>query len=709
MERNFYSNKDFRDLVNRINAEFKRRSTYKWYNPLTPPTVGEDRTPPRIEGVKDYNGDTVNPPLTEGSYTINNPSNMSFSPTRNISHEAVGLNPAGVDGNEYPTTSAAAWTVDEVRNFLIGLSRIKDIDFFYGLDEEPGLAFRDPQKIEDFVRTLESEPVSRKTIRGILDSEYEGEEIDPVSGKLGPHNFFDDYGIPVGAHIEDGEKRSFGIRNPGLTPLVRRNAIDQDNHRNDIVTTRYFGGNSMTSEGTTSEDDFNPRNPMKAKYRYSNTRAIYAGSSNNSCVGACTGLCYQTCDNQCSESCSTTCYSRCGNACTSSCGQKCGTGCDSSCEMSCSTGCRTKAGYSCVNAGAETATILTSGGKDGIPASVAIRSTTFSCSGCSYSCQFYPNRKTTCWDAGCMSQCFISCSTGCATSCTGACIGADSYSGGTGCSTHCTMNCVQQCHTTCEIVCTQTCFSRCTTNCTDNCLNACTTQCGTGCANGCTVACKGCTAECVGTCAGLADARYCSGCSSEGGCAAECMFGCNNNCLSVGCRGVCASDSSTACDSNCRSSCYSSSCTSLCENQCTDRCTTCVNTCGHSCGACTGECDTSCSMECNLNCSLECANSCSQSCLSSCTEGCNGCTNLCYSCTAECIGICSFRCEVTCTLCANNCTHWCDTSCEHTCFNDCILTCHAGCSESCLGTVIGRTGERESFRKIKEENDNGED
>lgn len=695
MRDKLYSNKDFNTIKDRLNKEFKRRSTYNWYNPLSEPTIGSDKTPPRVSGVLGFDAKPINPPLTDGSYTINNPSNMSFSPSRNITYESVGSNPAGVDSNVYPTTSAAAWTVDEAKNYLLGLAKMKDIELFYGLDEEPGLAFRDPNKLEERITEMENELLNVKTDEEFPSGELDGEEIDADMGTLGPTNFFDDYGIPVGQSIPEGEESKFGIKNPGYTPLSRRDQINQENDRSHTTIVISAGGNNI------SGNDFNPRNP-KAGEAYPG-RAIYTGVNTTSCAGACTGLCYQTCDNQCSESCSTTCWSQCGNACTSSCGMKCGSQCVNSCEMSCSSGCKDNAGHSCLNSGTKAMKFITKGGKDGVKPSITIETETYSCSGCAYSCQFYPNRKTTCWDAGCMTQCFTSCNTGCATSCVGACIGEDGYTGGSGCSDKCTMNCVNICSASCETLCVHSCFTGCDTDCSDNCVYTCATNCGESCSTGCTNTCTGCSHECTGNCADAADSRQCAGCSSQGGCSSECMFGCNNNCLSAGCRGVCASETGGGCDANCRNSCSSSSCTSLCENQCTDQCTTCVNTCGWQCGPCSSTCSSSCSQECNIQCSQNCANSCEESCFSSCTEGCNGCTNLCYSCTGMCVGVCSFKCEVTCSHCANKCSHWCDTSCGKQCFSNCDNECVTGCSASCSGYVTGRETEKESFKIIKED------
>ena len=46
MNRDLYSNTEFTDLKRRLNQEIQRRGTYSWWDPLTLPSVGEDRTPP---------------------------------------------------------------------------------------------------------------------------------------------------------------------------------------------------------------------------------------------------------------------------------------------------------------------------------------------------------------------------------------------------------------------------------------------------------------------------------------------------------------------------------------------------------------------------------------------------------------------------------------------------------------------------------------
>ena len=60
------------------------------------------------------------------------------------------------------------------------------------------------------------------------------------------------------------------------------------------------------------------------------------------------------------------------------------------------TKCENTTGYACINAGAQTVEISSTGGVNGVEAQNHLRFTTISCNGCSYSCQFYPNKKTTC-------------------------------------------------------------------------------------------------------------------------------------------------------------------------------------------------------------------------------------------------------------------------------------------------------------------------
>ena len=719
MNQDYYSNLEFSELVKRINEEMMRRSTYHWWDPFTQPTVGSDRSSPL--SIPDI-GTRVR--VNDKTYTINNPSSGSIEPTRNIKYPAHGENPAGkvnkdiLYKGDVPNTSAAELNVDELHNLLVGLSKIQDINLFYGRDEVPMTAFRNPQGIEDALVDAENSklnsllhesdisPTKNDPNGGITDrknpdypiedhpvtypmedgkyimpsGEFDGEEIKTHEG-LGPHNFYDDYGALPG-------NANYHPFNNYISEQVRRDWHDQDNQRKDVHTFVVEGGKPSTRFGT------NPRNPqMGYEYR---SKYVYGGNQ-GSCVGQCVGLCYTTCDNICSESCETTCWNRCGNACTASCGNSC-TSCSGQCMESCKTKCETVTGYACLKSGAKTVKITTVGGKDGIPAQNTISHTLHKCAGCSYSCQFYPNKKTECWDSGCMGKCFISCNTACSTSCYGGCIDNEAhdidgykYGKGRGCSAGCTLNCIGQCSGVCAGFCISTCFNTCKTSCSDNCTWTCMTMCGDGCSFGCTKGCTGCAETCTMNCREKANDKTCTGCSSIGGCKTECMFDCNRNCMGQGCRSICGIESAGACESNCRLSCMSSSCTSMCSDACSSMCTTCVNTCGFQCGACSSLCSTGCESACNINCTQDCSNNCSENCSHSCSEECGGCSNLCYSCVGMCIGICSTKCESSCSSCANQCGWWCDSSCNRACMSDCASYCINSCTGSCATYLTSNT------------------
>ena len=716
LNRALYSNTEFTELKERLNQEIRRRGTFKWWDPLTVPSVGSDKTPPL--SLPDI-GPRVQ--ISEKTYTINNPSEGSIEPTRNIEYPAHGENPGGSDPDpktNVPNTSAAELNVDELKNLLVGLSKIQDINLFYGRDEVEFTAFRDPQGIEDAVNAAaesklnsllhESDisPTKNDPNGGVTDQkddnypnnthevtypmedgiyvmpsgESDGEEVKLFKG-LGPENFYDDYGAEPG-------NSNYHPMNRFVSEQVRRDWHDQDHNRNDIHTFRVEGGLPSTRFGT------NPRNPNPGNsYR---SRPAYGGNK-GSCVGACTGLCYVTCDNQCGESCTTTCFNRCGEACTSSCGNVC-TGCSNMCYTSCKTKCENITGYACLKAGAKAVKITTTGGTNGEPAKNNIEYTLHSCEGCSYSCQFYPNKKTECWDAGCMGKCFISCSSSCSTSCYGGCINNNSESGdtfksgkGQGCSGGCTLNCIGFCSGVCAGYCVQTCWHTCKGTCSDNCSWTCSTRCGDGCMTGCTNGCTGCSSECTGDCKDVAMVKACSGCGMEGGCSTTCMFDCNRNCMGWGCRSICGTEAGSSCEANCRLNCTGTSCTAMCSDACSNQCTTCVNTCGFQCGACTGQCSTGCESACNINCTENCSNSCSDNCVHSCTEECSGCSNLCYSCVGMCIGICSVKCENGCSSCVNMCSWWCDSSCNRECLSNCSQFCINTCSGSCATFLSSET------------------
>ena len=379
MNSNVFSNSEFTEMKNRINDEIKRRGGFSWWDPLTTPSVGEDRTP--AISTPDI-GNRVE--VDDKTYTINNPSEGSLERTRNIKYPAHGENPGGQNPEpltSIPNTSAAQVNVDEMRNYLIGLSKIKDINLFYGRDEVDTLAFRDPTGIEDVLSSaekdllnkplhesdispikndpnggmkniknpnypVENHPVTYPQENGIYvmpSGEHDGEE-----GIVGPTNFFDDFGAKPG----DGDYHPY---NRHTSNLVCRVDTSQDNERNiDPVITHY--GNSPSSRFGA-----NPRNPNQGTPYAS--RAVFGGMK-GTCNSQCTGLCFRTCDNECSESCYSTCWNRCGEACTSTCGNVC-TGCSTLCYTSCKTKCENTSGYACVKAGARVVKIEALGGKNG--------------------------------------------------------------------------------------------------------------------------------------------------------------------------------------------------------------------------------------------------------------------------------------------------------------------------------------------------------
>lgn len=704
LNRNLYSNIEFTALKEQLNQEIQRRGTYRWWDPLTVSSVGEDKS---LALSLPDEGERF--PVDEKTYTINTSSEGSIERTRNIQYPAHGENPSGQLPNNkttVPNTSAAQFNTDEIRNYLVGLAKIQDVNLFYGRDEIKNLAFRDPQGIVDAVEAARKSELNRPLhlsdlspikndpnggltgrknpdypveheveypvesgIHVMPSGEYDGEELLHHGGPS-IQNFYDDYGAKPGdAH--------FHPYNRFTSAIVDRSWVDQGHNRDDLPTKLREGGVPSTRFGA------NPRNPNQGnQYR---SRPAFGGVI-GACNVACTGLCYQTCDNQCSESCSTTCWNRCGEACTSTCGNVC-TGCSTMCYTSCKTKCENSTGYSCLKAGAKAVKITSSGGNKGEYVKNNVSVTLYTCNGCAYTCQFYPNKKTECWDTGCMGRCFTSCNTYCSTTCFGGCVDntpneTGSYKTGTGrgCSAGCTINCVGLCHGTCEGYCIQTCWHACKATCTDNCSWECQTNCGNGCFQKCTRGCTGCS-SCTGSCEGRANNRGCVGCGTVGGCTSSCQHDCNKNCIGWGCRSICGIDAAGACEANCRLNCMATSCTAMCSDACSSQCTTCVNTCGFQCGPCTSQCSAGCGAECNITCSERCVHSCDLNCVHSCSEVCGGCSNLCYSCIGMCIGVCSVKCEYGCSSCANNCGWWCDSSCNRACFGN--------CSEYCINTCVG--------------------
>lgn len=723
MNKNIYSNTELTAIKEKINREILRRGTFSWWDPLTNPSVGTDRDGPLT--IPDV-GNKLH--VDNKTYTINNPSEGSIERTRNILYPDQGNNPAGqlppdspISITSEPNTSAAQLNVDEMRNYLVGLSKIHDINLFYGRDEIQNLAFRDPNGIDEVVEMAKTDKLNvprhesnlspeRNDPNGgytnITHPEYpninnhmvtysmengqyvmpsgesDGEELLKYEG-VGVHNFYDDYGAKPG----DADYHPY---NRYVSEQVRRDWNNQGDYREDNTEIRVEGGVHSLRFGA------NPRNPEKGNpYR---SRAVYGGVP-GTCQVACTGMCYVTCDNECSESCSTTCWNRCGEACTSTCGNVC-TGCSTMCYTSCKTKCENSTGYSCLKAGAKSIKITTIGGTNGIHAQNVISIETYACNGCAYTCQFYPNKKTECWDSGCMGKCFISCNTSCSTSCYGGCIdnnneGSENDNNyktgkGRGCSAGCTLNCIGLCSGVCEGYCIHTCWHACKQTCSDNCSWHCSTDCGSGCYQACSMNCTGCT-SCAGNCTGQSYSRGCIGCGIEGGCTSSCQHDCNKNCIGWGCRSICGIDAAGACEANCRLNCTATSCTAMCSDACSGRCSTCVNTCGYQCGACSSLCSTGCESACNINCTDSCKNNCSENCVNSCSEECGGCSNLCYSCIGMCIGVCSVKCSDGCSSCTNTCGWWCDSSCNQACFANCDSFCINTCSGSCATYLESNT------------------
>lgn len=92
MNRNLYSNTEFTELKKRLNQEILRRGSYKWWDPLTIPSVGEDKDPPLNIPDTDTGRRFQ---VDESTYTINNPSEGSIERTRNIKFPAHGEKPRG--------------------------------------------------------------------------------------------------------------------------------------------------------------------------------------------------------------------------------------------------------------------------------------------------------------------------------------------------------------------------------------------------------------------------------------------------------------------------------------------------------------------------------------------------------------------------------------------------------------------------------------
>lgn len=666
MNPKLYSSKEFIKLKEDINKEIKARGTFKWWDPLVPPLVGQDRSAPLT-----LPSELPQQIVSDKTYTIDNPSNESLEPTKNVNFPSIGDNPS--DG----ANSSSKVEVDEMRNFLLGLSKILDINLYYGRDEDAGLAFRDPNniaialdkaKLSELNKLLHQSPLSatkNDPNGGMVDQKNpnypvsdhnvtypmeDGKYVMPsgeLNGEEGipnENNFFDDY----------------KLYNTNVTERVDRSWEGEGRNRDQRVP-MYEGGIHSSTYGQ------NPRNPNPGTpYR---SRPVYGGVP-GACNVACTGMCSLTCDNSCSESCTTTCFNRCGNACTATCGNVC-TGCTNMCKDGCTTQCDNVAGYSCLHAGV-------------VPGRAM-----HSCEGCSFTCRFYPNKSALCTDSACKTLCVNSCMTGCMQTCSGGCMNNrsenTSYTNGigAGCRNHCTINCVGACQGVCVGLCVQSCWSCCKATCHDNCAWSCDTQCGFGCDNGCIL---GCTNDCTSS-----SSTRPSGCGVVG-CSSACKQSCNNNCVGIGCRSICGIEGSNSCEANCRMSCVNASCSAMCSNACFSQCSTCVNSCGFNCGnVCRGTCGGNCESGCSDYCTMQCQQNCTNHCMFSCSNECSGCSNLCYSCVGMCIGNCSVRCQDGCSSCSNNCSWWCDTSCNRACFNSCDNRCINTCSGHCMTLLQSET------------------
>lgn len=347
---------------------------------------------------------------------------------------------------------------------------------------------------------------------------------------------------------------AFHPQNPYVSPETTVFQIEQDDQRRETVT--------KVTEGNANSLRFglNPRNPQKGdQYSQRSSRKTFNGVK-GLCHVACTGMCFQTCDSECSESCQTTCWNRCGDACVSECSNVC-TGCSTLCYSSCKTKCESASGMSCLNAGAKAVQFISEGNKIGGNGSPwprnRVKYSLHSCDGCSYTCQFYANYRTTCWDALCQNMCFYSCYSYCSTSCYGGCIDNQSqhdhskdpaqpknsketnsarYRTGRGqaCREGCVADCVGVCQGSCDGQCTTGCFyDKCVNACDDTCDTICRTRCGTQCASVCKKNCSGdCNTSCSSACN---NSCYVDPCIDK---CTSCTGGCSGSCGGSGSRSV---------------------------------------------------------------------------------------------------------------------------------------------------------------------------
>ena len=168
MNPRYFSSKEFKKLREEINEEIKRRGSYSWWGPLVPPQVGEDKTAPLVTP-----NESPDMKLTDKTYTINTPSLESIEETKNIHFPLIGDNPSNGRND-----SSSKVEIEEIKNLLVGLAKILNIDLYYGRNEEVGLPFRDPNKIEEALRKAQSDILNEEKNVNNSNGEYE----DPNGG-----------------------------------------------------------------------------------------------------------------------------------------------------------------------------------------------------------------------------------------------------------------------------------------------------------------------------------------------------------------------------------------------------------------------------------------------------------------------------------------------------------------------------------------------
>lgn len=173
MNPNLYSNSEFQLLKKRLNKEMMRRATFRWWDPLVLPRVGQDRTPPLSLPV-----DQERVLVDNDTYTIQTPSTGSIEPVKNDQYPNRGDTLAGTPYDTTPTSSSSRVTVDEIKNFIVGLSKINDIQHYYGRDEKPGTAYRDPNPIHDLLSKAETDVLNTD----LASSDLPNYRMDPNMG-----------------------------------------------------------------------------------------------------------------------------------------------------------------------------------------------------------------------------------------------------------------------------------------------------------------------------------------------------------------------------------------------------------------------------------------------------------------------------------------------------------------------------------------------